>query len=607
MSTRDTRIGRPPRDRDSPRTPLVYVLYVFYGALSLAFCSPLLTRPAGLGHFDWDQHFFYYAQVLKNVMEYGRPPFWSPWYCGGNVLWQNPQTALFSPAYPLASLMSLALAMKVNIVVHYWIGFVGMHRLLTRVMGLAFLPLVVYLASVFTLGGALVLHLAVGHSVFLPAFYLPLLVYFFFCALNTGAVRPVLYAAALLALMVYNGGLHIVPMVLVALGIFSACAAVGRRTWRPILMTVLLGVAGCAYAAPKLVPVSLFVNGDRFWDTRNPIERPDRMTAEMMLRAYGDSSQNLGSRFATVQRHSWWEYGNYVGPVAILLIVSSLVWVLVSRAVPDRGFVLPLALTSVALLVLSAGELSAFSPASLLGRVPFFSQFRIPSRYTIPFVLFGTLTAAGVARAFIERITTRGGRDALAVVCALAVVQLALVNRAQFQNVFSVPPFDTNFHFLRGSGELVTDPDISPWTGGSPMLRALMKDRAVFYCYESLQLTRVASTGPLVYSSGTSTISSIVFTPNRIQFAVLGGAEPSKVYLNQNTAPGWRSSAGPVLIDPRDGGKLYVQLSAGQTGKFSFSFVPPGLIAGVIVLLVSVVLSALAWRRHLPQDPGTAW
>src|SRR5260370_961110 len=81
--------------------------------------------------------------------------------------------------------------MKVNIVLHYWIGLVGMHLLLTDALGLSFLPFVVYLSSVFALSGALALHLAVGHSWILPAFYLPWLVYFYLRALRTGAVRDV--------------------------------------------------------------------------------------------------------------------------------------------------------------------------------------------------------------------------------------------------------------------------------------------------------------------------------------------------------------------------------------------------------------------------------
>ena len=77
-------------------------------------CAPLFVHPNGVGHYDWDQHLFYYASVLKSVIEYGQWPFWNPWYCGGNVLWQNPQVALLSPAYPLALIFSLPLAMKLE-------------------------------------------------------------------------------------------------------------------------------------------------------------------------------------------------------------------------------------------------------------------------------------------------------------------------------------------------------------------------------------------------------------------------------------------------------------------------------------------------------------
>ena len=141
-----------------------------YGLLAIYFCWPLFEQPSGLGSNDWDQHLFYYGVVLKNLVEYGQMPYWNPWYCGGNVMWQNPQIALLSPVYPLTMLMSLQLAMKVNIVLHYWVGFVGMHLLLTRVIGLTFLPAVIYLATLVTAAGAPAIQLRVGHSGFLPGF-----------------------------------------------------------------------------------------------------------------------------------------------------------------------------------------------------------------------------------------------------------------------------------------------------------------------------------------------------------------------------------------------------------------------------------------------------
>ncbi len=164
-----------------------YAPYALYALLALFFCWPLFEQPLGLGANDWDQHLFYYGAVLKNVVEYGQAPFWNPWYCGGNVLWQNPQIALLSPVYPLTAVMPLQLAMKVNIVLHYWIGLhrdapaadARDRRQVSAGGDLSSPPLV-------TASGAPAIHLRVGHSVFLPGFYLPLQLYFFFKALMTG-------------------------------------------------------------------------------------------------------------------------------------------------------------------------------------------------------------------------------------------------------------------------------------------------------------------------------------------------------------------------------------------------------------------------------------
>ena len=159
------------------------------------------------------------------------------------MLWQNPQIALLSPVYPLTAVMPLQLAMKVNIVLHYWIGFVGMHLLLTRVIGVTFLPAVIYLATLVTASGAPAIHLRVGHSVFLPGFYLPLQLYFFFKAFKTGEWKYIFLASATMALMVFNGGTHILPMSVAALGSFAVFAAIGRRDWRPLAFVAVFGLA----------------------------------------------------------------------------------------------------------------------------------------------------------------------------------------------------------------------------------------------------------------------------------------------------------------------------------------------------------------------------
>ena len=565
-------------------------------------CLPLFEQPGALGANDWDQHLFYYGSVLKSVVEYGQLPFWNPWYCGGNVLWQNPQIALLSPVYPLTAFMSLQLAMKVNIVLHYWIGFIGMHVLLTRVIGVTFLPAVIYLATLVTASGAPAIHLRVGHSVFLPGFYLPLQLYFFFRAFKTGAWRDIFLAAATLALMVFNGGTHILPMSFAALGTFSVVAAMAKRDWRPLLIVAAFTVAGLAYSAPKLLPVGLFVSGERFWDTRNPTEHPDRVTLDILRQTYLVPTQQVGGRLPQ-QRHGWHEYGNYIGSAGAGVVALGLIWAFARRRAADRWFGLSLAITTVMLFALSLGEFSRFAPASLATHLPLFSSFRIPSRYTIPFIQFAALTAAWASAGWWRSPRLAPwARLVVAIACLGASAHLVAMNRANFSNVFAQPAFDTSFPLKGGPSQITVDRESSAYGPGSPMLRALTEDRAFYYCYESLQTFRTAIPDPAHVLAEAPPPVAQRFSPNRVEFDYPGREKPTRLYLNYNWSPGWTSTAAPIDAASKDV-MGFVVMQPGQSGTFSFSFVPPGLFAGLAIFAIAIVISVVLQRRSQPRRP----
>lgn len=576
------------------------VRVLLYGVLSVAFCAPLFSDPQGLGTNDWDQHLFYYGSVLKNIVEYGQMPFWNPWYCGGNVMWQNPQIAVLSPVYPLTALMSLQLAMKVNIVLHYWIGFIGMHLLVTRVIGVTFLPAVIYLATLVTASGAPAIHLRVGHSVFLPGFYLPLQLFFFFRACKTGEWKFIFAAAATLALMVFNGGTHILPMSIAALGTFSLCAAIARRDWRPLALVAVFGAAGLAYSAPKLLPVVQYVSGEQFWDTRNPTEKPDRVTLAILEQTYLVPTQDVGSRLP-MQRHGWHEYGNYIGVFSALAIAVGLIWAFVARA-DEKWLGVCLGVTTVVLFLLSLGEFSDYSPAMLSHYLPLFSSFRIPSRYTIPFLQFAALSLGWAFRSAILRYGfPQWARAAVAVVCLGAAAHLIYINQWNLKGVFKETPFDTTFHWMSGPRQIATDADSSAYTGDSPMLRALMNDRSFFNCYESLQVGRgAAPASPQVFDANPpGRVTDLDFSPNRLTFSVKDGDQEARVALNQNWSPGWTTDAGPITVGPRTELST-VTIPPGRGGRYAFTFTPPGLYPGLTLLAVALIASAFAWRRRLP-------
>lgn len=575
------------------RPVLIGALYL---ALALAFTSPLFAVPDGLGFQDWDVHLFFYGAVLKNLVEYGQLPFWNPWYCGGNVLLQNPQVALLSPVYPLAAVVSVPLAMKLTIAAHYWLAFVGMHLLIVRAIGLRFLPAVMFLASAFTFSGALAMHLAVGHANFLPAFYLPLQLFFFSRALESGALKYAVMAGAAFAAMVYNGGMHIVPMAVAVTGTVALIAAAARRDWHPVAMVGVSGVIGALVSAPKLFPMLFFVTGRQFFDARTQTGHPDLMTVEMFFGSLLDAYQTRGLKFDG-QIHGWYEYGNYVGLLVVLGFAASAAWIASERRILNRWFGVSLAGAALVVFALAAGEFSSWAPASIATHVPLFSNFRIPSRYTVAAVLCASITIAWAASAMdAEGSLPAQARTVLALFCLLATADLMLRNGSQLRGSFAQAPIPARFKVLGGPPALVTDTTSDPYRPGSPMYRTLAGGASFYRCYEVMQSVHTADVAhDLVWTTGPTRIFETRFSPNRVEFSVVGGLEPSRVRLNQNFSPGWRSDAGAVVPDPETG-QPSVMLTPGQAGKFSFTFVPPGLFLGLGAGLLGIAASIFGWR-----------
>jgi hypothetical protein len=573
--------------------------YAVYLALAAFFCAPLFYDPSGLGIADWDYQFFQHAVVLRSLFGYWQLPFWNPWSCGGNVLWQNPQVALLSPVYLLAPALSLPVAIKVNIFAHYFAGLTGMHLLLTRAFGLRFFPLVLFIASVFALAGGETLHVAVGHATFLGYFYLPWQLFFFLLAVETGAYRYALCAAALLALSVYNGGFYIVAMSAVGFAVFSLVLTISSRTWRPLLVSAVLAVAAVLYAAPKLVPTGMLLADPKFFDARNPFV-PSPMNVPLLARAFLDPFQTLDTKYV-VQAYSWHEYGNYLGSLGILLVVASFFWILTERPwTRAHATGVSLAVTVLVLFLLLLGEVGPYAPAELLKKLPVFSGLRPPIRFTLLFTFFAAAMAGWAASASLASVTSSASaRRLCGMVFVIGTLLLAWENRRPLEVGFSEAGIDADLRFFRGTGQRVVDQSIDPYGPHAPMLRAFVNERVVWNCYEPLQLKPVASPdGPLISAEPGTTIYRTHFSPNVIRFSVTTDNDSGRVYLNQNYVRGWRSNAGDVRLDERSG-KAYVTVYRSRPGTYSFSFVPPGLGTGLALWCAGVAVSLLAWRRKL--------
>jgi hypothetical protein len=572
-----------------------------YVALSTAFCWPLFAHPLANGHGDWDQHIFYYAAVLRNAA-FGDLPFWNPWYCGGNVLWQNPQASLVSPVYVLALVMPLTLAMKVNVLAHYVIGCLGMHLVVRRIIGVKATAVAVFLVSLFVFSGAIALHVRSGHTNYLPVLWLPLVVYCFWQAVG-GQTRSLLLGGAILGASILNGGMHVAPLAAVLLGVLSLGALVFGRALRPLVLALVMFTLGCAYAAPRIVPAMAFIRSADFRDTR-PIEKADFMSVEMLRIAFWDPSQGTHVKVPGVQQYGWHEYGNYMGWFGATLALASAGWILVFRRRREHWREASAALGLVVVVLLTAGEFAAYAPASLLRDLPLFSSFRVPSRYTLLVPLLGAICVAFAARVLEGARGASAWRRLVGIICVVGVCQIALVNRALFRDVFILSADGQSRLFERTTPTVAAREVLTP--GGPRVPRTFLLDSMLagvspLDCYDPLQVRKVAWPGPMtIRSEGDITISGSTFSPNRVASNVVVGRDPVRVVLNENFAEGWATNVGQAERDPASR-QPSVVLSAGYVGPIVFAFVPVGLWTGLTICAIALALSVVVWRACAPR------
>lgn len=94
-----------------------------------------------------------------------------------------------------------------------------------------------------------------------------------------------------------------------------------------------------------------------------------------------------------------------------------------------------------------------------------------------------------------------------------------------FAGAFPLAPLDGAFAWQSRPAAPAIDAQTEGMAGDSPMLRAMMDNRAVLSCYEPPRLPGgVDPARPIVFAEGASRMSEIEFTPNRIRFDVLSGS-----------------------------------------------------------------------------------
>ena len=571
------------------------VFFIFlYGALAIYFCWPILVTGENLGILDWDQHLLYHGVVIKSLIDYGQLPFWNPWYCGGNILWSNPQVPLLSPAYLMAVFLPLSVAMKLNITFHYFIGLLGMHYFLRRGIGIRSNFSVIFGACIFVFSGGIALHISVGHSTFLPCLYFPFLLGGIAVFHRRGDLRGLLVSSFAAAAVVYNGGFN--PIVVFSPLLFSLLlvVAIRSRSTNPLVGAAIVVCLAFMLSAPKLLPVMDFFLSEDVVDHRGTgVDNADYLPFQIFKNIYIEKDQKRDLIVHSGQKYGWHEYGNYLGFIGPFLFLAACALVLFAKKWREPWFVAAV-LGGCLLLALQKGYWSG-SPYAFLKQLPIFEGMRVPSRFSLAVAFCVAIVAAilfgNVHRAQSERKYFAVGLNFL---LCLFTAEIVVANSHLLQGTFPIEFRQQKFPHL---ASFQYDFERSPFERDSPMYTSMLSNKSMVHCYEPLSVKRKVIAGTaFVSTEPEARILSSLVLQNRIEVQ-LAAQKPVLLSLNHNFARGWSLVVNQEKKVPL---KSFSKISLPE-GRVSakFEYTPPLLREGVLLASLGVLIFLWLYCRSL--------
>jgi hypothetical protein len=579
--------------------------------------APVLAHAHGYGRDGWDAAESQRYLVSRSLRLFHEVPWWDPYTCGGHPAWGafEGDTAVVTPALPAYLLLSLPVAMRVEVVLSALWCAAGAWALASRFT--KSWPARAFLVALFAVDGRFALQLAAGNTAHLAYAWMPWALFLFDQAAGTAPrasrdrTRSAVLAGACVAMMVYAGGVDALPQTAVLLAAYALILALATRRIAPLGMLAATAAAGFGLSAPKLLPALAVLR--RFppsGDAGGSLD-PTQLTQLLTNREQGFAIGHAG-----IPDGAWHDVGMYVGWPALILLGAG---VLASRGTRAR----PLAALGGVCLVLGLGAFSTRAPWVLFHELPIADREHVAARWLYPAILL----FACVAVASFERVASHAERwrPRLEVVALLGVAWIAW-------DVGTVARYPLMNHLAEAGP---TNPEVTPafrtverapheleYQGGDPGPTTLSTMRANLGSLECDTFDGLSSRGGRAPSgsddgvrpfrhgardAGDSAYRGEVFldaggggatvagwSPDGLDVAVQAAQPGALVVVNQNYDPGWSVDGAPAL----DHTGLVAARVSSSAQTLRFRYRPVGLVPGLVVFVLTVGAWAFIERER---------
>ncbi|HSQ67041.1 MAG TPA: hypothetical protein VLM85_27675 [Polyangiaceae bacterium] len=582
-------------------------LLLVLGAVALV-VAPIFISLDTYGIHDWDQMEAHRYLAVKTIKRFHQFPFWNPYSCGGHTWWGGLESGsnLVSPWFPAYLLLSLPLALRVEVVGATLLSAVGTWLLAGRFTRSAGLRLLVVAA--FTIDSRFTEQIAVGHTWHLYYAWTPWALFFLDRAMAIApapwsrvgsALGDVVACGAMLAMMVYTGGIYPLPQTIFVIACYSTASAWAARSWRPILVAVASGLLSFAFAAPRLLPVL-----DMLRHYPRLVDSTESMDLTGLIGVY----TSKGPGHPVLGPWGWHEFGIYTGWIPVLLMVFALFFAARAR---ERA----LRLAGALCVLLALGRFSDYAPWALLhDYVPVFESQHVPSRWLYPATLLLVIAAVAVIERFLARQSRRGWLElSLLFVGAYVALDVGLEAQRPLVGAFArkMAPIEektTGFHQERSAPSSLRY-DVSDWA--PPAMPAMRANVGLLECETFLGLDsyyrdrkgRIPGLGAhaqgdpeyrgeVYFADGRGDAQILSWTPNEVVVHYDGATAGDVLVMNQNWDPGWHADGGAIpWVD------LVATHVPGPRGEITFRYRPRFLWLGILVFTATVAALVMLRRR----------